>query len=66
MNREGHDVYYLEKKTPISHGEAIFMGILLESEMSDLTFIEKVDIKNYPGVFKFKHNIWILSSKNAN
>jgi len=45
----GHAIesYYLEKGTPILHGEAIFIGIILESEMSDLTQSEKNEIKNY-------------------
>ena len=45
----GHAIesYYLEKRTPILHGEAIFMGIILESEISDLTQSEKNEIKNY-------------------
>ncbi len=45
----GHAIesYYLEKGTPILHGEAIFMGIILESEISDLTQSEKNEIKNY-------------------
>jgi 3-dehydroquinate synthase len=45
----GHAIesYYLEKGTPILHGEAIFMGIILESEISNLTQSEKNEIKNY-------------------
>ena len=45
----GHAIesYYLEKGTPILHGEAIFMGIILESEISELTQSEKNEIKNY-------------------
>mgnify|MGYP003324163997 CR=1 FL=1 len=45
----GHAIesYYLEKGTPILHGQAIFMGIILESEISDLTQSEKNEIKNY-------------------
>jgi len=45
----GHAVesYYLEKGTPILHGEAIFIGIILESEISDLTQSEQNEIKNY-------------------
>jgi len=45
----GHAIesYYLQKGTPILHGEAIFMGIILESEISDLTQSEKNEIKNY-------------------
>jgi 3-dehydroquinate synthase len=45
----GHAIesYYLEKKTPISHGEAVFMGIILETEISDLSENEKGEIKSY-------------------
>ena len=45
----GHAVesYYLEKGTPILHGEAVFMGIILESEFSSLTDSDKNQIKNY-------------------
>jgi 3-dehydroquinate synthase len=45
----GHAIesYYLEKRTPISHGEAVFMGMILEAEISDLSETEKNEIKNY-------------------
>jgi len=45
----GHAIesYYLEKGTPISHGEAVFMGMILETEISDLPETEKNEIKNY-------------------
>ena len=45
----GHAIesYYLEKKNTILHGEAIFMGILLETEISKLSYIEKNKVKNY-------------------
>tara|TARA_B100001758_G_scaffold246641_1_gene262240 strand:+ start:1579 stop:2568 length:990 start_codon:yes stop_codon:yes gene_type:complete len=45
----GHAIesYYLEKNTPILHGEAIFMGIILEAELSILSNSEKNEIKNY-------------------
>ena len=45
----GHAIesYYLEKGTPIFHGEAVFMGILLETEISDLSQEEKNEVKNY-------------------
>ncbi len=45
----GHamESYYLQKGTPILHGEAIFMGIILESELSSLTDSDKNQIKNY-------------------
>tara|TARA_B100000780_G_scaffold205676_1_gene146195 strand:- start:473 stop:1462 length:990 start_codon:yes stop_codon:yes gene_type:complete len=45
----GHAIesYYLEKGTPISHGEAIFMGMILETGISDLSENEKNEIKDY-------------------
>ena len=45
----GHAIesYYLEKGTPISHGEAVFMGMILETEISDLPETQKKEIKNY-------------------
>ena len=45
----GHAIesYYLERSTPILHGEAVLMGVLLESEMSNITPKEKLEIKNY-------------------
>lgn len=45
----GHAIesYYLEKGTPILHGEAIFMGIILETELSNLSNSKKNEIKNY-------------------
>ena len=45
----GHAIesYYLQKETPILHGEAIFMGIILESELSSLTDSDKNQIKDY-------------------
>ncbi len=45
----GHAIesYYLEKGTPILHGEAIYIGMILETEISKLTFLEKNEIKNY-------------------
>lgn len=45
----GHAIesYYLEKGTPILHGEAVFMGIILESELSSISKEEKQEIKNY-------------------
>ena len=45
----GHAIesYYLEKGTPISHGEAVFMGMILETEISDLSETNKNEIKNY-------------------
>jgi len=45
----GHAIesYYLEKGTPILHGEAVFMGMILETEISDLSETEKNEIKNY-------------------
>ena len=45
----GHAIesYYLEKGTPIFHGEAIFMGMILETELSILSNSDKNEIKNY-------------------
>ena len=45
----GHAIesYYLEKRTPISHGEAVFMGMILETKISDLSESDKNEIKNY-------------------
>lgn len=45
----GHAIesYYLEEKKPILHGEAVLMGIILESELSLLSQNEKIDIKDY-------------------
>ena len=45
----GHAIesYYLEKRTPILHGEAVFMGMILETEMSFLSEMDKNEIKNY-------------------
>jgi len=45
----GHAIesYYLEKGTPILHGEAVFMGLILETEISHLSETDKNEIKNY-------------------
>jgi 3-dehydroquinate synthase len=45
----GHAIesYYLEKGTPISHGQAVFMGMILETKISDLSESDKNEIKNY-------------------
>ena len=45
----GHAIesYYLKKRTPILHGEAIFIGMMLESEISVISYSEKNEIKNY-------------------
>ena len=45
----GHAIesYYLEKRTPISHGEAVFMGMILETKISNLSETDKNEIKNY-------------------
>ena len=45
----GHAVesYYLEKGTPILHGEAVLMGILLEVEISLVSQEQNNEIKNY-------------------
>ena len=45
----GHAIesFYLKKGIPISHGEAVFTGILLETDLSDLSMDHKLEIKNY-------------------
>jgi len=45
----GHAIesFYLEKETPILHGEAVFMGMILETDISNLSKTEKNEIKNY-------------------
>ena len=45
----GHAIesYYLQKGTPVFHGQAIALGMLLESKMSDLTEIEKGEITEF-------------------
>ena len=45
----GHAIesYYLSKKNIISHGEAVALGIILESEMSLISISEKKEIKEY-------------------
>ena len=45
----GHAIesYYLNNGTPILHGEAVFMGMILETEISNLLDSEKNEIKNY-------------------
>jgi 3-dehydroquinate synthase len=45
----GHAIesYYLNNGTPILHGEAVFMGMILETEISNLSDSEKNEIKNY-------------------
>lgn len=45
----GHAIesYYLEKGTPILHGEAVFMGMILEIELTPISEENKQEIKNY-------------------
>lgn len=45
----GHAIesYYLDIGNPILHGEAVFMGIILESAISVLSKQEKKEIKDY-------------------
>ena len=55
----GHAIesYYLQKGTPIFHGQAIALGMLIESEMSDLTGIEKAEITAFIlSNFSLPHN----------
>ncbi len=39
--------YYINIGNPILHGEAVFMGIILETELSPLTKRDKNEIKSY-------------------
>ncbi|MAR40347.1 MAG: 3-dehydroquinate synthase [Flavobacteriales bacterium] len=45
----GHAIesYYLEKGTPILHGEAVFIGMILEVELSSISEEIKQEIKNF-------------------
>ena len=45
----GHAIesYYLEKGTPILHGESVFLGIILELELSNISRKENSEIKNF-------------------
>ena len=45
----GHAIesFYLKKSTPILHGQAIALGILIESKMSNLSELEKVEINAF-------------------
>lgn len=45
----GHAIesYYLEKGTPILHGEAVFIGMILEVELSSVSEEIKQEIKNF-------------------
>ena len=45
----GHAIesYYLEKGTPILHGESVFMGMILETDLSSISEEEKQEIKNF-------------------
>ena len=37
----------MQKGTPISHGNAVFLGILMEIEISKLSSKEKIEIKEF-------------------
>ena len=39
--------FYLKKGTPILHGEAVFMGIILETELCTLSLDDNLEITNY-------------------
>ena len=39
--------FYLKKGTPILHGEAVYMGMILETELSPLNKVQKEEINNY-------------------
>ena len=45
----GHAIesFYLKKGTPVLHGEAVFAGMILETQLSNLHLEEKLEIKNY-------------------
>ena len=45
----GHAIesYYISRGDTILHGEAVFMGMIMESEISNISTEEKIDIKNY-------------------
>jgi 3-dehydroquinate synthase len=45
----GHAIesYYLQKGTPVFHGQAIALGMLIESKMSDLSELEKREITEF-------------------
>ena len=45
----GHAIesFYLKKGTPVLHGEAVFAGMILETQLSNLYPEEKLEIKNY-------------------
>ena len=45
----GHAIesFYLKNGTPVLHGEAVFVGMILESQLSNLHPEEKLEIKNY-------------------
>jgi len=45
----GHAIesFYLQKGTPIFHGQAIALGMLIESKMSDLSKLEKREITEF-------------------
>jgi len=45
----GHAIesYYLAKGIPILHGEAVFLGIILELDLSNISKEEKTEIKNF-------------------
>ena len=45
----GHAIesFYLKKGTPVLHGEAVFAGMILETQLSNLHPEEKLEIKNY-------------------
>ena len=39
--------FYMQKGTPISHGNAVLLGILMEIEISKLSSNEKIEIKEF-------------------
>ena len=41
------ECYYLQKGTPVLHGEAVLMGIILELELSPISNRQRQEVKNY-------------------
>ena len=41
------EAFYIKKGTPISHGNAVLLGILMEIEISKLSSNEKIEIKEF-------------------
>jgi len=55
----GHAIesFYLQKDTPVLHGQAIALGILIEAKMSNLSELEKIEITAFIlSNFRLPHN----------